>query len=190
MINAAEELLKPGTVGIIPTDTVYGLVARAADQAAVGRLYGLKGRTDKPGTVIAADIMQFEKLGLKHRYLKSVEQYWPGALSIVIACGSPALAYLHLNKMGLAVRIPNDSRLMEILRRTGPLLTSSANPPGETPAATIDQAKAYFGDKVDFYLNGGSLRNHQPSTVIRIVDDAIDVLRQGAVKVDGGTIRE
>lgn len=183
MTSIAEDLLKPGAIGIIPTDTVYGLVARAADQTAVARLYKLKGRTAKPGTIIAADIFQLEKLGLKHRYLKSVEQFWPGAVSVVIACSNPALNYLHLKKMSLAVRVPNDTKLLELLHQTGPLLTSSANPPGQKPAATIDQAKNYFADKVDFYVNGGNLSSRQPSTVVRIIDDAIDVLRPGAVNV-------
>lgn len=184
-MTVAEELLKPGAVGIIPTDTVYGLAARAADPAAADRLYGLKGRTTKPGTIVAADITQLEKLGLRHGYLKAVEQFWPGAVSVVIGCDNPALAYLHLDQKSLAVRIPNDSKLLEILHLTGPLLTSSANPPGQNPAATIEQAKRYFGKKVDFYVSGGNLSKHQPSTVIRIVDDAIDVLRQGAIRFDG-----
>src|SRR5512146_277084 len=182
-MSAAQDLRKPGAIGVIPTDTVYGLVARAADQTAVNRLYKLKGRTAKPGTIIAADTHQLEKLGLKHRYLKAVEQFWPGAVSIVIACNNPVLAYLHLNKNSLAVRVPNDSKLLELLSQTGPLLTSSANPPGQNPAATADQARAYFGKKVDFYISGNNLSKHQPSTVIRIVDDAIDVLRPGAVKI-------
>lgn len=187
--TATEQLLRPGGVGIIPTDTVYGLVARAADQMAVDRLYGLKGRVSKPGTIVAANITQLERLGLKHRYLKAVDQYWPGALSIVIPCDNPSLAYLHMDVKSLAVRVPNDSKLLELLHRTGPLLTSSANTPGAKPAATVDQARQYFGDKVDFYENGGNLADRRPSTVIRIIDDAIDVLRPGAVKVSEGKIR-
>lgn len=188
MATTARQLLQPGAIGVMPTDTVYGLVARAADQSATSRLYALKGRIAKPGTIIAANTHQLEKLGLKHRYVKAVEQFWPGAVSVVIACNNPTLAYLHLNKNSLAVRIPNDSKLLELLSRTGPLLTTSANPSGQKPATTVDQAKAYFGGKVDFYVNGGNLSSHQPSTVIRIVDDAIDILRPGAAKIRGDTM--
>lgn len=182
-MSAAEQLLKPGSAGIIPTDTVYGLAARASDSEAARRLYELKNRESKPGTLIAADIKQLEELGLKHRYLKAVEQFWPGAVSVVIPCANPELAYLHQGKMSLAVRIPDDKKLLELLRQTGPLLTSSANPPGKNPAATVAEAKAYFGDKIDFYEDGGDLSVREPSTVIRIVDDAVEVLRQGAVKI-------
>ena len=167
----------------MPTDTVYGVVARANDPAAVARLYELKKREAKPGTLIAANIQQLEELGLKHRYLKAVEQFWPGAVSIIIPCGDPQLAYLHQGKMSLAVRIPDHKAVAELLQKTGPLLTSSANHPGEEPANTIAEAQKYFANSVDFYVDGGDVSAKQPSTVIRIIDDAIEVLRQGAVKV-------
>lgn len=182
--DTAEELCKTGAVGVIPTDTVYGLVARAADQEAVERLYQLKNREDKPGTLIAANLEQLEELGLKHRYLKAVEQYWPGAISVIIPCGDPALKYLHCGKMSLAVRIPDQPELLQLLTKTGPLLTSSANHPGEAPANTFEEAQAYFANQVDFYVDGGDLSDRQPSTIIRIVDDAIEIVREGAVKLD------
>ncbi|HYH35943.1 MAG TPA: L-threonylcarbamoyladenylate synthase [Candidatus Saccharimonadales bacterium] len=181
------DLEKPGTIGVIPTDTVYGLVARAADEAAVSRLYELKERDDKPGTLIAADIGQLEELGLKRRYLRAVEQFWPGPVSVVIPA-DPALSYLHKGRMSLAVRIPKDKKLQELLKKTGPLVTSSANHPGKPVAVTIKQAKDYFGDKVDFYVDGDDLSGQEPSTIIRIVDDAIEVLREGAVKISDDTI--
>src|SRR4051794_21580284 len=91
------ELLKNGSIGVIPTDTIYGVVASAANETAVARLYQLKSRQHKPGTVIAANIDQLVTLGLKVRYLKAVEQFWPNALSIIIPSGSE-LAYLHLGQ--------------------------------------------------------------------------------------------
>jgi L-threonylcarbamoyladenylate synthase len=181
--DAAKQLQLSGVVGVIPTDTVYGIVARANDQVAVARLYRLKHRENKPGTVIAASVDQLVDLGLTRRYLKAVEQFWPDSISVIIPCG-PELAYIHQDKLSLAVRIPKDDALRQLLEQTGALLTSSANQPGETPAATIDQAKAYFGEQVDFYLDGGDLTDRQPSTVIRVIDDAIEVVRPGAVTID------
>ena len=187
-MSLADQILKPGSIGVIPTDTVYGVVANAADEQAVARLYELKQRENKPGTLIAANIEQLEKLGIKHRYLKAVEQFWPGAVSIIIPSSDPKLAYIHRGKMSMAVRIPDDKKIQEILKKTGALLTSSANQPGEPVANTIVEAKEYFGNKVDFYEDGGDLSNRKPSTLIRIIDDAIDVIRQGAVKIDDDTM--
>ncbi len=184
LAGATEKLLKPGAVGVIPTDTVYGLVARAADPAAVARLYALKTRDHKPGTIIAANIDQLVELGIKRRYLSAVQQFWPGAVSVIIPCGEPNLEYLHLGVMSLAIRLPADHELQKLLSQAGPLLTTSANPPGQPPATTAAEAQRYFDDKVDFYSDGGDLSDHQPSTIIRIVDDAIEIIREGAVKID------
>ncbi|MCA9327570.1 threonylcarbamoyl-AMP synthase [Candidatus Saccharibacteria bacterium] len=177
------ELILQGAVGVLPTDTVYGLVCAAGNEAAVHRLYALKSRESKPGTVIAASIDQLTGLGIPRRYLTAVEQFWPNPLSIVIPCGKE-LAYLHQGKSSLAIRISSDTATATLLQKTGPLLTTSANQPGEVPAENIEQAKEYFGDTVDFYVDGGELSGRPPSTIIRIVDDAVEVLRKGALDID------
>lgn len=176
-------LLQQGAVGVLPTDTVYGLACRAADKEAVAKLYRLKHREHKPGTLIAADIDQLVELGLKRRYLVPVAQYWPGPISVIIPCGLD-LEYLHQGLQGLAVRLPQHEALQELLRQTGPLLTTSANQPGEPVANTIAEAQTYFGMQVDFYVDGGNMAGKPPSTIIRVVDDAIEIIRQGAVTIE------
>ena len=175
--------LKNGAVGVVPSDTVYGLMTNAHDQAAVARLYDLKHRDQNPGTIIAANVAQLEALGLKARYLRAVEQYWPNPLSVIIPCGEE-LAYLHLGKSSLAVRIPADESLRALLAQTGPLLTSSANHPGEPVAENLAESQAYFGEMVDFYVDAGDLGDRPASTIIRVIDDAIEVLRSGAITID------
>lgn len=178
----APRVCHPNSIGVIPSDTVYGVVARVVDQAAVARLYHLKRREHKPGTLIAANIEQLVELGVKRRYLTAVERFWPGPVSVIIPCG-PELAYLHQGVRSLAMRIPANPKIHALLLRTGPLLTSSANQPGEPTAVTITAAKAYFGDQVDFYVDGGDLSANKPSTIVRVIDDAIEVVREGAVVI-------
>ncbi len=175
-------MLSQSKVGVLPTDTIYGIVCRAADAQAVARLYSLKQRDHKPGTVIAANIEQLVDLGVPRRYLKAVEQFWPNSISVIIPVGDN-LSYLHLGLNGLAIRIPKADSLNRLLLQTGPLLTTSANQPGSAPANTVAEAKQYFSDKVDFYVNGGDLSNRPPSTIIRIIDDEIEIVRHGAVKL-------
>jgi L-threonylcarbamoyladenylate synthase len=179
----ADAAKRTGAIGVMPTDTVYGVVARAADRQAVTRLYQLKHREHKPGTLIAASIDQLVGLGIKRRYLKAVEQFWPGPISVIIPCGTE-LDYLHQGVLSLAVRIPDVPEIHTVLELTGPLLTSSANQPGMEPAHTIAEAKNYFGNNVDYYFDGGNLSGRKPSTVLRIVDDAVEIVRQGAVIID------
>jgi L-threonylcarbamoyladenylate synthase len=177
--------LKAGAIGVIPTDTVYGVVAEASNPEAVARVYEAKKRENKPGTLIAANIEQLETLGIKRRYMTPVAQYWPGAVSVVIPCGDE-LAYLHMGQRSLAVRIPDDDSLLALLQETGPLATSSANLTGQPTATTLKMAQDYFGEAVDFYVEGGDLSGRLPSTIIRVVDDEIEVLRQGAVTIKEG----
>ncbi|MGB4759573.1 MAG: L-threonylcarbamoyladenylate synthase [Candidatus Saccharimonadales bacterium] len=179
----AAPLLLAGQIGVIASDTVYGVVACADNQAAVARLYTLKHRYGKPGTIIAAHIEQLVDLGIPRRYMVPVEGYWPNPISVVVPTG-PNLDYLHLGKGSLAVRVPADDDLRALLEQTGPLLTSSANHPGEPTATTIDMAQDYFEGNVDFYADGGDLYGNASSTIIRVVDDAIEVLREGAVAIN------
>lgn len=184
LAGSARLLSLDGAVGVMPTDTIYGVVCRAADKTAAERLYKLKAREDKPGTIVAANIEQLVEIGIKRRYLTAVEQFWPGAISVIVPCADQALTYLHRGKMSLAVRIPDQKEFRSLLEKTGALLTSSANHPGQPPAVTVSRAREYFGDEVDFYIDGGDLSGREPSTIVRIVDDAIEILREGAVKIN------
>jgi L-threonylcarbamoyladenylate synthase len=181
--DEAVGLLREGGVGVMPTDTVYGLVAEASDSRAVERFYALKHRERKPGTVIAASVGQLVKLGVDERYLRRVERWWPNSLSVETPL-SEALAYLHQGTGHCAWRVVADAGLRQMLEQTGPLVTSSANQPGKPPAVNVDEAWNYFGDGVDFYVDGGDLSGRLPSTVIRLVDDDIVVVREGAVKAN------
>lgn len=177
----AAAMLKEGKIGVLPTDTVYGLVCIAENQSSVKRLYELKKREQKPGTIIAANIEQLVALGIKARYLKAVEHYWPNPISIVIP--NHELSYVHQGVGSIAVRIPSDNNLHNLLLKTGPLVTSSANQPGMPEAVNVGQAERYFKGAVDFYVDGGDLSSRKPSTIIRVVDDAVEIIRQGAVTV-------
>lgn len=179
MTNLADYLQNEGHIAVIPTDTVYGVVARAADSQAVARVYELKRRESKPGTLVAVSIDQLVAIGIDRHQLVAAEKLWPGAVSVITPCGDN-LEYIHQGVGSLAIRIPNDPWLLDLLRQTGPLLTSSANQPGKPPATTIAEAKAYFGDQVSWYEDGGAV-NRQPSTVVRIVGTTVEVVRPGAV---------
>ncbi len=176
------DTLMNGGVGVLPSDTVYGLVCRAADEKAVKRLYRLKSRERKPGTVIAANVEQLIELDVPARYLKPVAYFWPNPISIELPYS--AHEFLNQGTGKMAFRVVKDQTVRGLLEKTGPLLTSSANQPGEPPATNLAEAKAYFGDDVDFYVEGGDLSDRPASTIIKIVDDEVVVLREGAIKIN------
>lgn len=164
-------------------DTIYGIMARAADPVAVKRFYALKQREHKPGTVIAANVQQLIDLGVPANNLQKVAHWWPNSLSVEMPLGEN-LNYLHQETGRQAFRVVADERLQKLLAITGPLVTSSANQPGEPASMTVEQAYAYFEDSVDFYVDGGDLSGRAPSTIIKITDDGgIEIIRQGAVDI-------
>jgi len=175
-------MLTQGGVGVLPTDTIYGVVARAADERAVGRLYAIKHREQKPGTVIAANAQQLIDLGVPSENIDAVSHLWPNPISVDLLVGED-LHYLSQGTGHCAFRLVATPALHELLMQTGPLLTSSANHPGGTPALNIEQAQHYFGDAVDFYVDGGDQRG-LPSTVARYRDGTFETRRSGPVAID------
>lgn len=174
------ELLRGGAVGVLPTDTVYGLVTLATDKTAVTRFYALKSREQKPGTLIAANTDQLLALGVAADEIDKVKHYWPNPLSAVLTIDGRD--YLTQGVGTLAMRVVADPKLVALLQQAGPLITSSANQPGEPPATTLAEAQAYFGESVDFYVDGGVVVA-EPSTIIRPTAGGIEILRQGSISL-------
>ena len=172
-------LLRDGAIGVLPTDTIYGLVCSAHNKAAVEKLYIIKPRELKPGTIVAASDEQLRDLGIADRHLQKVSNYWPNPLSVVLPV-DPSLKYLHLGRDSLAVRIPAHKPFRKLLEQTGSLLTTSANLPDQPPARSLREAQAYFGDSLDFYVDGGAVDNAAASTIARLENDVLRILRPGA----------
>jgi L-threonylcarbamoyladenylate synthase len=176
------KILKNGGIGVLPTDTLYGLVGRAEDKKAVSRVKKLKQRSaGKPFIVLISGLKDLTKFKIKldkktESFLKTI---WPGPVSIILESKSEKFKYLHLGKKTLAFRWPKNELLNTIIKQTGPLVAPSANPEGSPPAETTKQAKKYFGNQVDFYLSAGKRLSGQPSTLIKLTDEKIEVLRQG-----------
>ena len=188
------EILKNGGVGIIPTDTVYGIVCSAFSQKALSRLYEIKGRDeDKPPVVLISALDDLKLFGIDPKEVtkiftcpsevserRRIKKFWPGKVSIIFNI-KPELNYLDKGR-GLAIRWPADKKVLEFLKQTGPLATSSANIQGQPPAKNISEAKKYFGNNVDFYEAGGDLES-LPSTLVDLRDGQVKILREGEVKI-------
>jgi L-threonylcarbamoyladenylate synthase len=166
-----------GNIVIMPTDTVYGLVSLAGNPDAVRKMYEIKQRDGKPGTIIAGSVDQLIEMGFDKQQIMNARQFWPGPVSVILDAPE-SLDYLHMGKKSLAVRIPALDWLQEVLEVTGPLATTSANLPGEPTVTNINQAKKIFGDKVDLYVDGGEISGVKPSKIVKITDDGqIEILR-------------
>lgn len=173
------ELLRNAGVAVIPTDTIYGIVARAEDKQAVEDVYNIRGRhPGKPCIILISEIADVKAFGIDpNPYITTLNTHWPGPVSIILPCKHPELAYLHRGTNSLAFRLPDVKWLRDLLHNTGPLVAPSANTEGNPPAVTIAEAKHQFGDRVGYYLGHGKIHG-KPSTVISLLNGKNEVIRR------------
>ncbi len=177
--QAVVEKIKHGQIGVMPTDTIYGLVGLALNREVVERIYTVRRRRpDKPFIILIGSINELKKfkINLNKATHSMISKYWPGPVSIILDCPNSDLEYLHRGAKSLAFRLPKNKQLIDLLKKTGPLVAPSANLEGHPPALTIKQAKKYFSNQVDFYVNQGKLVG-KPSTLIRIDNGQAMILR-------------
>jgi L-threonylcarbamoyladenylate synthase len=180
----ALEKLRRGGIGVLPTDTLYGVVGQALRQKTVQRLYKVKGRKPtKPLIILIASLSDLKKFGIDSDIIQThkriLEAVWPGPVSVILPVEKKSqikLRYLHRDTKSLAFRLPKKKTLQEFLKKTGPLVAPSANPEGLEPAQTIAQAKKYFGPQVDFYSAGGRKKGN-PSALISLLENTPKILR-------------
>lgn len=163
--------IKKGAVGVIPTDTIYGIVASALDENAVDKVYSLKLRDpDKPFIILLGSPADMEKFGVAAEAIVKANSYWPGATSLIVPVKGEQWRYLHRGTYSLAFRVPELPWLRKLLQASGAIVAPSANPEGQVPAKNINEAREYFGSEADFYLDGGDLGG-EASKIISLLGD-------------------
>lgn len=177
----AKKLLQ-GEPAVIPTDTVPGLAAKPEHAQ---QLWHLKRRpADKPLILMAASAQLLldavdERCREDARQL--IDRYWPGALTLVLPAKGVLVEQLNPGGNSLGIRIPACAPTLELLRHSGPLATSSANPAGQSPAASAAEAAALFPDVAQL-TQPWPPRSGLASSVLQWRSlDTWQVLRQGAV---------
>ncbi|MDI6774593.1 MAG: L-threonylcarbamoyladenylate synthase [Verrucomicrobiota bacterium] len=174
-IQAAAEALRRGALAVIPTDTVYGLAGDPRAPGVLDRLFEAKGRDrNKPIPFLVAGLDAVAACGAE---LNGIEQrlarrFWPGPLTLVLNVGSWTEGF----------RVPNHEVALALLREVGgSLRATSANLSGEPPALTADDARRALGAAVDAILDGGPVQGGAPSTVVKVEQGTIRILRSGAI---------
>jgi L-threonylcarbamoyladenylate synthase len=181
------KILKNGGVAIMPTDTIYGLIGQAENVATVNRIYNLKKRNpEKPCIILISDINQLENFSitLSEEQKNKLSEIWftlseaEGPTSIIFDCPDDSFSYLHRGTKTLAFRFPAPQTLRDLITKTGPLIAPSANPEGLSPAENISEARKYFGNSVDFYLDGGIVSSKASKVIKLHKDGSINILRE------------
>ena len=188
-INGTLAHLAAGKVLAYPTETVYGF-GGAVDERSVEQLVGLKGRpAGKPFLLLVAASEMITRLDLQLTSYASTlaARFWPGPLTLVLSGGDRRVPdKLRGPEGGVAVRwTPHQSLARLILAHGEPITSTSANRPGVPPATAADQIVTQWGDAIARgtlrVLDGGRLRDSQPSTVVDCTGRRPRVIRPGAI---------
>lgn len=183
----AVESIRRGDLVVLPTDTVYGIGADAFTPNAVTALLEAKGRgRDMPPPVLVGSVRAatalIEDLGTYGQDL--LDEFWPGALTVVCRA-SPSLSWdLGETKGTVAVRMPLHDLAIELLKETGPMAVSSANLTGGASARTASEAERQLGDTVAVYLDDGKSGDGPPSSIVDLSGTIPRLLRAGAISED------
>jgi len=183
----AREVLKKGGIVVLPTDTIYGVVGSALSCKTVENIYKVKDRIEnKPFIILINSYKQLDIFGIdiNKEQAKILKKFWPGKVSIILPCHCSKWKYLHKGVQSMAFRMigNKNQKLFNLIKQVGPLVAPSANKEGCRPSENIREAKEYFKDKVDLYINGGT-RKSLPSTLIKIKGDGFIILREGKKQI-------
>lgn len=147
--------IKSGAVGVMPSDTIYGVFGTVFDPAVSQRIHDIKNRDDtKRLVVLIGNRGQLPSLGISptEKQLLAINEVWPGPVSLVMDCDD-SLEHLHKGYSDIAVRLPADTSLRRFLNETGPLIATSANISGQPTSRDIEEIKLQLPG-LDFYIEG------------------------------------
>ena len=183
-VERAVEVLRLGGAIVYPTETLYGLGVDACDERALQRLVALKGREEgKPISVLVSDGAMLHSIVAEIPAQAEIlmRRFWPGPLTLALPA-KPSVSRLLTGGGGsIGVRCSSHPVATALAAGLGrPITTPSANPAGATAPTALAQARAYFGDHVDVYIDGGTLAGGPGSTVVELVPE-LKIIREGAI---------
>jgi L-threonylcarbamoyladenylate synthase len=190
-VSEAARVVKRGGVVAIPTDTVYGLGCDPSSDEAVARLFEVKNREAKPVPLLCADAGAAERLvdldGVARRL---AGMHWPGALTIVapIKRESNLSRLLDQGSGFLGVRVPDSEFCVALAGKVGGSITgTSANLSGRPSCRTSAEVVVSLGGRIQLVVDGGELHGRE-STVVKVSEGTVEVLRKGSVSIPEGEL--
>ena len=184
-LEEVSNVLNGGGVVIFPTETVYGIAASALNEKAIDKLYKAKKRPrEKAINIMVSDRNEIEK----YAYVKSeterkiILKFMPGELTIILDKKYDFGDSFTLSDGTIGIRIPNNEIALSILKKVKiPLIVSSANISGMDSGINPEEIKKYFSESVDILIDGGILEKGIPSTIIKVLNNKIIILREGKI---------
>jgi L-threonylcarbamoyladenylate synthase len=181
VMEEAALVLRQGGLVVAPTETLYGILAKADSKEAARRLIEVKGRpVDKPSAVFISGVSEIEKLAkLTPKARKLCEIFLPGPLTLVLE-SKVNLGGLFTSNGKTGFRISSAWIVASLVKEVGILSATSANLSGQINPKSVPEIYEQLGEKIDLYLDGGIL-NNPPSTAVEVINDRVKILREGAI---------
>lgn len=178
LILELADRIKLNQIGVIPTDTVYGVIGSASSTSATEAIYRAKNRSnDKPFILLISSLTQLNDLGIEvdQSQKKILNDFWPGPVSVVLPSNSKTLMHIHRGNNSIAVRLPDLAWLKDLIDLCGPIVATSANLSGKPSSDDLDKIRNDLPG-LDFYISGNV--SDKPSKLARIDQDgSIEWLR-------------
>lgn len=170
------EALSSGGIAVVRTDTIYGIIALASDEVAVEKVYAAKHRNPSKQCIVL--IPNAESVPTHADQIAKYSAADQPPTSVIVP-KSDEPDWLLRGGDTIAYRVVRDAFLKRVVETVGPVIAPSANPEGLEPASTIDEARAYFGDAVDVYVDGGAVPDDaQASRIIEVnADGSVTTIR-------------
>lgn len=183
-LSKAKEVLLRNYAIIIPTETVYGIVALASSEEAIKKVYEIKNRPFvKPLPLIASRMEGFEGWSVFNEEAKKLaDKFWPGPLTMILPKGEKASLLITSGGNNIAVRIPDHYFMVALIDEVGePLVATSANLSGEEEPARLEDVSLRVRAKIALGIDAGRSTFEKPSTVIDLTKEQKPILRPGPI---------
>lgn len=188
IVRQALRFLEQGGVVALPTDTVYGLGARADDPAAAQKLFEVKLRpSTKPLPVLIPDAAALGRMSeqLPDSAMRLAQAFWPGALTIVVPRTDAVCSLVTAGEATVGLRVPDHPVALALLQACPfPLAVTSANISERSPASDAADVIREFTGKIEMIIDAGRCPGGVPSTVVDLSQGDLRILRAGAVTAE------
>lgn len=182
-IDNLAKIVKSGGLVVYPTDTLYGLGADPFNDSAVKKVFISKNRPfDMPLSVAVSDARMLESIAvLNDPARKLISRFLPGPLTIILTKKPSISDLLSSGDNQIGIRIPDHPFALRLIRKIGPITTTSANLHSHPEPVTVEMAKKDLGEAVDVYVDCGETKHKLGSTIVDVSEGDIEIVRAGVI---------
>ena len=182
-------IIKQDGIVVFPTETVYGIGGNALSEEVIKKIYNIKKRPqDKALNILVKNKEEIERYAYINNIIKKkiIDNFMPGPITIILKKKKSEISdLLTANNDTIGIRIPDNNIIKRILEECNlPLAAPSANISGKPSSIKLEDIKEDFDNKVEAFIDGGICKQSMSSTIVKVVDGKVKILREGVISID------